>query len=416
MMTQAFYTGLSGLRTMDQSIAVVSDNLANTSTLGYRAYNAEFANLFEKSLNNGSSSVDSTIGVGSRVSAITMDESRGVFQLSQRSTDLAILGDGWFGVEGYGNTFYTRDGSFNFDANRDLVTQDGYHVLGTMGGNIAGEVLTQPLDDVALGEPNAQVKLSFPKNLYFQPVASTQVSVSGNLNLAEDTTTISSPLIDVNGDKTNLRIQYTKSDPQVPPGVQWDAVATVEELNTGTVISTQSGVVSFDDKGALLSNTLTSVDNNGTAVSVDMGSGYSGLISIAAPDSAFSEADGIPPGDLIGYDINMNGEVLATFTNGRQSSVAQLAVFQFQNDQGLERINGTRFMESKNSGKPFFFKDENGQNSIGAGITTNKLEGSNVNYEQGLTDLIIMQRAFDANSKSITTADEMLQKALNMDA
>jgi flagellar hook protein FlgE len=329
---------------------------------------------------------------------------------------LAILGDGWFGVEGYGNTFYTRDGSFNFDANRDLVTQDGYYVLGTMGGNIDGETLTEPLAEVPLGDADSQVKLQFPKSLYFQPVASTQASISGNLSLAENTTTISSPLIDSNGNITNLRIQYTKSDPQVPPGVQWDAVATVEELNTGIVISTQSGIVSFDDKGALLSNTLTSVDNNGTAVSIDMGSGYSGLISINAPSSANSSADGIAPGDLIGYDINKNGEVLANFTNGQQSSVAKVAIFQFQNDQGLERINGSKFMESKNSGKPLFFKDENGQNIIGVDITTNKLEGSNVNYEEGLTDLIIMQRAFDANSKSITTADEMLQKALNMDA
>jgi len=99
-----------------------------------------------------------------------------------------------------------------------------------------------------------------------------------------------------------------------------------------------------------------------------------------------------------------------------QSSVGKIAVYHFQNDQGLNRVNGSRFAESNNSGKPLFFKDANGQNIIGSDIANFKLEGSNVEMSTGLTDLIVLQRAYDANSKSITTADQMIQKALNMGA
>lgn len=86
------------------------------------------------------------------------------------------------------------------------------------------------------------------------------------------------------------------------------------------------------------------------------------------------------------------------------------------NDQGLERINGSRFRESSNSGKPTFFQDASGKNIIGTDITNFKLEGSNISMEYGLTELIILQRSYDASAKSITTADQMMQKALNMDA
>lgn len=418
MMSQAFYTGITGIRATDQAINVISDNLANTATIGYRGYNTEFSNLFERAVSTGAgnSSVDSSIGVGTRVGAIVMDESKGVYNLTESSTDMAILGDGWFGIQGYGDTVYTRDGGFTFDSNRDLVTRDGYFVLGTLGNNITDGVLTNQLTEIPLGDVNAQEKLSFPKELIFPPIATSEVSISGNLSLTDNIQTISSPVITSTGQVNNLRIQYTKSAVQVPPGVQWDILATVEDRNTEEVYSTQTGVVSFDNLGALTSNTLTSVDNQGSSVAIDMGTGYTGLISIDAPQSAISVADGLTDGELLGYDTNKNGEVIATFTNGQQSNVGTIAIYHFANDRGLERASGAKFIQSVNSGDPFFSQDENGNNIIGTDLTNQKLEGSNVRVEQGLTDIIIMQRTFDANSKSITTADQMLQKALNMDA
>ena len=417
-MTQAFYTGLSGLKSQQQAIDVISDNLANTSTIGFRGYSTEFSSLFEEMIQTSTalSSVDSSIGLGTRVSSVVMDESRGAFQLSDRSTDLAILGDGWFGVQGDDKPLYTRDGSFTFDVNRDLVTHDGYYVLGTMGTNINDEILTEQLNEIPLADVGAQEKLRLPNNLFFPAQPTTEATFDGNLNVDEDIAAIGAGIISADGTKNNLRLEFTKSNIQVPPGVQWDVVAKVESLDGETIYATEQGVVSFDENGALISTTLSTIDNQGTSININLGTGYEGVISTSAPFTSSSSSNGLESGELLGYEVNKNAEVVATFSNGMQSSVATIAVYHFANDRGLERVNGARFSENADSGAALFFKDENGNNIIGTDVTNFKLESSNVKMEVGLTDLIIMQRSYDANSKSISTADQMLQKALDMDA
>jgi len=418
MMTQAFYTGLSGLKASSQAIDVITDNLANTSTVGFRGYSAEFANMFETAINTnvGQAPVESSIGVGTTVNAIVMDQSQGIFQKSASSTDLAILGDGWFGVQANNQDYYTRNGSFTFDENRDLVTQEGSFVLGTMGANIVNGVLTNQLFEIPLTDVKAQEKLSFPKELYFPPTATTETIFSGNLNLKNDVAAVSAPVITADGTLNSLRLEFTKVDPVVPPGVQWNVVATTQSRDGSVVYDTKNGVVSFSENGALISSTLSSINNDGSPVNINLGTGYDGIISIDAQDSLVSSANGFEDGNLLGYDINKNGEVIATFTNGRQSNVGQIALFHFQNDQGLERANGSKFLASANSGDPIFFKDSKGNNINGTDLINGQLEGSNVRLEVGLTDLIIMQRAYDSSSKLISTADQMLQKALQMDA
>lgn len=419
-MTQAFYSGISGVKAHSESINIVSDNIANISTVGYRGNGYEFSSLFADQLtlsNEVTSTVDNTIGLGTRVNATPMMQGSGSEILSDRSTDLAILGDGWFGIQGKDEPMYTRDGSFSFDSNDNLVTQDGFHVLGTMGGNIKDNVLTKTLAEVPLSGTAAQEKLRFPKSLTFPPKPTTEAKFKGNVGTKENVITMGASVIDGQSNKNDLRLEFTRSAVQTPPGVQWDVKATTQSLDGSTVYDTQSGVVNFDEKGSLVSSTLTSIDNNGTPVKINLGAGFDGVVALSniAPYSS-SSSDGTIGGDLQGYDINKNGEVIATFTNGEQSSVGKIAVYHFMNDQGLERINGSRFRESSNSGKPTFFQDASGKNIIGTDITNFKLEGSNISMEYGLTELIILQRSYDASAKSITTADQMMQKALNMDA
>ena len=418
MMSQAFYTGINGIKAHQYGIDVISDNLSNISTNGFRGYTTEFSSLFEEALVTASSfsNASSGVGIGTKLNTVAMNESQGIFKLSDRSTDLAIMGDGWFGIQGEDKPLYTRDGAFTFDKNRDLVTNDGYYVLGTMGNNINNGVLTQQLAEVELGAVNTQQKLQFPEDLIFPVQPTTEASFYGNLTALDETRVISAGIIDAQNNRNNLRLEFTKSVPQVSPGSQWDITATVENLEGTEVYTTNSGRVTFDAAGALLTNTLTSIDNNGTNVAINLGSGYDGVIAMGDKFSSSSSANGLEAGDLLGYDINKNAEVVATFSNGMQSAVGMIAVYHFQNDRGLERINGARFAESQNSGRPIFFQDENGKSIIGTDITNFKLEGSNVRMEVGLTEIIVMQRSYDANSKSITTADEMLQKALSMDA
>jgi flagellar hook protein FlgE len=120
--------------------------------------------------------------------------------------------------------------------------------------------------------------------------------------------------------------------------------------------------------------------------------------------------DGILAGDLTGYTVNRNGEVISNFTNGKQSVVGKVAIYHFQNDQALEAVGNNKFRASENSGSPIFYAQDNGQ------LLTGNLENSNVTLDTALTELIIMQRSYDAASKTITTGDDLLKNALQMDA
>ncbi|QOP44808.1 flagellar hook-basal body complex protein [Sulfurimonas paralvinellae] len=420
MMTQAFYTGISGLKTNSAGIDIMANNLANISTVGFKGNGYEFASLFENMITTPSSgsSVNSSVGVGSKLQASPLMFQKGSPILSDKSTDLALFDDGWFGIQGDGQTLYTRDGNFTFDQNDDLVTQDGFYVLGSMGGNISADnVLTSQLPEVKLKDVGAQEKLRFPKFLTFPAEPTSNAKFYGNLGTDPGIKTMSAGVVDPQSNKNDLRLEFSLAAVQTPPGTQWDVTATTKSLDGTTIYDTKTGQVTFDAAGALVSSTLTSIDNNGATVAIDLGSAFGGVTAISnIPVTASSLADGTIGGDLRGYDINKNGEVVATFTNGMQSSVGKIAVYHFQNDQGLNRISGSRFAESNNSGKPIFFKDANGENIIGTNIANFKLEGSNIEMSYGLTELITLQRAYDANSKSVTTADQMIQKALNMDA
>lgn len=418
MMTQAFYTGISGIQNSSTGIDILSNNLANINTVGYRGYTTEFASLFEDSLAT-TAGLGQSVGLGVQVQASSMVLDQGSLALSDKNTDIAIMGEGWFGIQSIGEPQYTRDGTFTFDENNDLVTTDGYYVLGTMGNNISeNDILETTLDEVKLGDVASQEKLRFPKTLTYPGEATNNVKFSANLGVdADNIITVSSGVVDTQNNKNNLKLEFTKNAIQPASGTQWSVVATTKSLDGNTLYDTQTGEVTFDDSGALISSTLSTIDNNGSPITMDLGEGYDGIVSIDIPiASGSSIADGTVGGDLVGYSISDNAEVIATFTNGMQSSVGKIAVYHFTNEQGLDRLSGTRFQESSNSGRASFYVDNNGNNFNGTQVTNFRLESSNVDLSVGLTDLIILQRTYDANSKSVTTADEMMQKALNMDA
>ena len=417
MAIQAFYTGISGIQNSSIGIDVVSNNIANISTIGFRGYNTEFASMFEDAVTTGSGTQNS-VGSGVQVQTTSMMRDQGSLALSDRSSDLAIEGNGWFGVANATDTLYTRDGGFTFDANSDLVTADGFYVLGTFGGNISADnVLTEKIDELPLGNAGAQEKLRFPKTLTYPPEPSTNAKFLANLGTGYEPITVGASVVDPQNNKNHLRLEFTKNPVQTPPGSQYSVSATTQSLDGTIIYDTRVGEVTFDASGALVTNTLTSIDNNGANVAINLGDGFDGITSIDLPVvSGSSIADGTIGGELAGYTVNRNAEVIATFTNGEQSSVGKIAIYHFSNEQGLGRVSGTRFEQTSNSGEARFYKDANGNNINGAEVVNFRLESANIELSYGLTELIILQRTYDANSKSITTADQMMQKALDMDA
>lgn len=238
---------------------------------------------------------------------------------------------------------------------------------------------------------------------------------ASNLGLADDTRTMSANVISGNNDRNRLKLVFTQSAIQPTTGVAWDIAATVTTANGETTYDTQTGQATFAPSGQLLTSTLPIMDNDGSPVSVDLSSYLGGITSTAGvPISASSQSDGTMGGTLTKYGITDNGTIVADFSNGRQSAIGRVAVYHFQNEQGLQRSGGSMYTQSSNSGEPTFWTDQNGNPITGAKITNGQLENSNVRLDVGLTDMIILQRAYQANAKTITTVDEMIQKALQM--
>lgn len=277
-------------------------------------------------------------------------------------------------------------------------------------------------------------------------------------NVAHYTTGIIGP----DGDKDIIDMTFTKRVPQPASGSEWDANVkilsfyenyTVEQydpaqtydpalydvnvtygtvkkiydpalyyVNTSNnkvyeIVDTQTGVVTFGGAGQLLTNTVPALSNGGTPLTLNLGepNSYTGLISSTTLEkSNVAISDGYIEGFLSRYGMDGYGNVIAEFSNGRSSAIAKVALYHFENDQGLFQTSSTLFSPSSNSGNPIFYTNEAGESFLGSKIYSNKLEGSNVSMATALTELIVMQKAFDASAKSITTSDQLIQNAINM--
>jgi flagellar hook protein FlgE len=272
----------------------------------------------------------------------------------------------------------------------------------------------------------------------------------------------STGIIAPDGNKDIVDMTFTKRVPQGTSGTTWDADVkilsyyedyTIEQydptktydpsvynVNTTThtvtkiydpeqyyvnttdnkvyeIVDSQTGVLTFGGAGQLLTNSIGSLSNSGTSLELNLGTlgNYDGLISSTTIKKGNSaSANGSPEGFLKGYGMDGNGNIVAEFSNGKSSAIAKVAIYHFQNDQGLNPASSNLFEESSNSGKAIFYTDKNGESTIGSKILNHKLEGSNVSMATALTELIVVQKAFTASSKGITTSDELLQNAINM--
>ena len=226
-------------------------------------------------------------------------------------------------------------------------------------------------------------------------------------------------LLNADGTKNKLELTLTKRIPQGANGTVWDAVATVKDAS-GTVISNTNGELNFDHEGRLVSTTLASIDSSGSQIKLDFGTPvaagqiYSGVTSTAQTKSISITQDGVPEGILKDYHTNNSGNILAQFTNGQVRSVGKVALYHFQNEQGLAKMGDNIYSQSANSGAAFFYKDAGGKSIYGAKLASSTLEQSNVDLAQALTEIIVTQKAYDANAKSITTSNEMLQRAIEL--
>ncbi len=440
-MNSSFFNGISGIKSQQFGIDVLANNTTGINTPGFKASTPEFSNIFSTKLQNSYLNPTSNdIGLGSAAQTVVTDFKRGAIVATESKYDLAINGQGWFGViDQNGDKFYTRAGAFQKDRDGFLVDNEGNFVTGTSANNVTnGDIVDNPKQDITYGLASNQTKIQIPDELIIPSSPTTEVKFAGSLNSdivtkfsaitkkEEEVANIEvyrTNIVDKNGDQNNLEVIFTKVVPGAATGIQWNAKATVTDKDKNP-ISTQEGQIAFNERGAIISNKLTKVDNNGSQISLNFGtfydpnipkSGFDGLVSLRGFESQrVTTRDGHIQGNLRDYGFNDEGMIVASFDNGQTVPISKIAVYNFQNEGGLEQANPVYFKESVNSGKARFLTDKDGNLLQGSTISNNKLEMSNVDLTSTLTELLIIQKAFDASAKSITTSDQLIQNAINM--
>jgi len=420
-MLRSMFAAISGLRNHQTMMDVVGNNIANINTTGFKGSNTVFSEVLSQTIrgagaasSSGGGSNPTQIGLGSRVSAITSSFSQGALQRTNRSTDFAIQGDGFFAIDQGGDRLYTRAGSFSVDALGRLVTQDGGLVQGwaSQGGTVA---TTGPVGPIVV-----------PVGDLIPPVRTANVRVGGNLpsDAAVGTVVVSAAdVFDGQGSARNLRFEFTKT------GVdQWGVVARFVD-SAGVLQPTPpaagqalgGGALTFDSAGRLTSGAAVTVPAGflpgfaTQAISLDLGSAtepnslsqFGKLTSVAVLDQ-----DGQGAGSLQGFSVSQDGLLVGSYTNGRSRPIGQIALTTFANPEGMEKAGGsTNYRATVNSGLPQVGVAGSGGRGFIAG---GALEMSNVDLAQEFTNLIVAQRGFQANSRVVTTSDEMLQEVVNL--
>ncbi|HSR70164.1 MAG TPA: flagellar hook protein FlgE [Acidobacteriota bacterium] len=411
----AFFTGLSGLVANSLGIEVVGNNLSNTNTVGYKVNNIHFAELI-----SGSNQL-LKLGQGARTERLAETFSQGSLQDSQIPTDMAIQGGGFFVVgDGVNSQFYTRAGNFQISPDGFLTNSEGLFVLGYPA--IDGEVnLNSGLQPVQIVPDTG-----------LEPRATSLLRIGANLNVDTPegeifTTAVS--VFDSLGEDHQITLHFTRT------ASGWDYEVQLPAEDVGGAVGDppavlESGSITFDGDGRI--DTVTTTGGALPAGSDVTGITISGLAN-GANDLTFdwdlfdengqgfitqfnlpnetqlTFQDGNGAGSLTGIVVRRNGVIEGLFSNGETSPLGQLAMAKFTNPQGLVKVASNLYSKTAQSGDPSVGEPGTGGRGV---IRGNALESSNVDIAEEFVKLIIFQRAYQANSRLVITADEVVQEAI----
>lgn len=428
MVLRAMYSGVSGLRAEGEALGVVGDNIANVNTVGFKAQRAVFQDVLGHSILAGTSSA--LPGSGVRMGDVQQLFTQGNLTNTGVSTDVALNGDGFLvvggTVDGITGNFYTRAGQLTIDNGGVLVNQQGLSVQGYLAN--ADGTLQASISDLRV--PTASLS----------PFATTEIEVTANLDpraeiltfdiLQPDTTSnfsTSITVFDSLGTARTLDVYFNNAGGNL---YNYTVVADGAELaggtpGTDTIVGT--GSLQFTTDGALDTATTPPLSLNfaggatanqeidlnfGDDITTDGATGLGGTTQFASESAVSSQAqDGFASGEFSGLAIDGTGLVQGLYTNGQKIAIGRLAVAKFRSNDGLGRAGQNLWIETRESGTAAL-------GAAGAGgrasVSSGALESSNVDLGEEFVGLIQHQRSFSANSKTITTADEMLQELINI--
>ncbi|HXH74573.1 MAG TPA: flagellar hook protein FlgE [Bacteriovoracaceae bacterium] len=420
----SFNIGVTGLGAAGSAMGVIGDNIANAGTNGFKNSRAEFQDMLANSL-KGIDGGDQ-MGSGTKLAHITPQFTQGTVARTQNITDLALNGNGFFQVNAPFGKAYTRDGAFHFDKEGFMVNGDGYKVQGFQADEKGA--ITNKLDSIKLGNtniaatPTSEVKMRMNLDSrepikVFDP---TKPDKTSNFNT-------SMTVYDSVGTARLVTTYFNK----IADGATWEYHAMVDGADAtggvpGQMMEMGNGQLKFDAKGVLLEEVPGQNAFNfnkgaaaGQKINIDFGAsikdGGTGLDAATQFGSKSSvsrhTADGSSAATLASMSFNDDGVLTAVYDNGTQRELAQIAVSKFENNEGLFKTGKNLFKESRKSGQAAIGKP--GADGRGE-IISKSIEQSNVDIATEFISLMAAQRNFQANTRTITTSDQMLQEVLNI--
>lgn len=425
-----FQHGLSGLKAASAKLDVTGNNIANANTVGFKQSQAQFADVYANALGGGRNQ----IGIGTQLAAVAQEFTQGNVTPTNNPLDVAITGNGFFRTSNNGTISYTRNGQFHLDKDGFLVNASNYNVTG-FAADASGQII-----------PNIPVNLRLPtSDLTPKPTANFAAGV--NLDSREQsidtavspfdaadsdtyTHSTSGEIFDSLGNSHILNLYFQKIDPVAPAAASWNVFATADGVadSNGVPIGVElnGGVgplaLNFDSSG-ILTSPVGAISAEVDFVALDPVK-WAGI-----PPLPFSldltrstqfgnkfgvnmlSQDGFTSGRLAGYSISDDGQIRASYTNNVTRTVGQLALAGFSNPNGLKPMGNNQWGETAESGLPLIGAPETG---ILGSLQSSAVEESNVDLTTELVSLIMTQRVYQANAKTIQTQDAVMQSIMNI--
>jgi flagellar hook protein FlgE len=410
-MMRSMFAAISGLKNHQTFMDVVGNNIANVNTTGFKQSRVTFQDILSQTVRGASGPQGGRggvnpeqVGLGVLISGIDTIQTQGTLQSTGKLTDMAIQGDGYFVMSDGKQNFFSRDGAFDMGIDGTLVNpSSGLHVMGWNSDPVTGLINTSV--------PPSNITI--PIGAGMTGKASTSLTVTGNLdsnNLggASNMVPLSTTIYDSQGNAIPLTLQLTKSASNT-----W-SLATVATA-PAAITAGGSGTLTFTGSGKVAAGggtfSLTVNPNNGaTPVTVTMDLTQVSQLA-STPSSLSSNTDGASAGTLNSFTVGQGGNITGIYSNGYKQPLGQMALASFSNPSGLVKSGGNLFQSSANSGTANIgMPDSAGRGQIATGF----LEGSNVDLAQQFTNMIMAERGFQANSRVITTSDEILQDLVNL--
>lgn len=420
---RSFNISVSGMNAVGQGMGVIGDNIANAGTTGFKASRAEFQDVLAKSL-KGIDGGDQ-FGAGVKLAHIKPLMSQGDVTRTDSITDLAINGDGFFRVEAPFGPGFTRDGSMHFNKEGELVNSDEYKVLGFTVDS-EGRV-TNKLSPIKLGNTTIPAKATESVGVNMNLDSRAEVK-QFDINDPDKTSNFShsTTVYDNVGTARLVTIYYNKQADN-----NWTYRALVDGADAqggeqGKFVEMASGTLRFNPKGQLQEEVESNNSfnfNKGAApdqkIKFDFGTsiaeGGDGLDASTQYGSQSSVArhtqDGSSAATLASLSFNDKGILTAVYDNGIARDISQIAVGKFENNEALFKVGKNLFKESRQSGQAAMGKP--GEAGRGE-VLSKSIELSNVDIANEFVNLMTASRNFQANAKTLTTADQMLQEVLNI--